>query len=168
MVCWSGKRAVMCWNAMLVSGEFIFNCGFVENLKILLIKCYEFVLMEKCRKKEETSWLKWNTNWKRMNSITPLQLFTDEERRQKLIISWRGLSWLNIKFSQLIYKELCWREGETSFRETHGVISFGVEFFTNPVAEIFVYSFKDSDNRLLYFLASLNCLIIRCLKSNKN
>ena len=93
MVCWSGKRAVMCWNAMLVSGEFIFNCRLVENLKILLIKCYEFVLMEKYRKKEETSWLKWNTNWKRMNSITPLQLFTDEERRQKLIISWRGLSW---------------------------------------------------------------------------
>ena len=26
-----------------------------------------------------------------MNSITPLQLFTDEERRQKLIISWRGV-----------------------------------------------------------------------------
>ena len=82
MVCWSGKHAVMCWNAMLVSGEFIFNCRLVENLKILLIKCYEFVLMEKCRKKEETNWLKWNTNWKRMNSITPLQLFTDEERRQ--------------------------------------------------------------------------------------
>lgn len=40
---------------MLVSGEFIFNCGLVENLKILLIKCYEFVLMEKCRKKEETN-----------------------------------------------------------------------------------------------------------------
>lgn len=161
MVCWSGKRAVMCWNAMLVSGEFIFNCGLVENLKILLIKYYEFVLMEKCRKKEETNWLKWNTNWKRMNSITPLQLFTDEERRQKLIISWRGLSWLNIK-------NCVEGRGETSFRETHGVISFGVEFFTNPVAEIFVYSFKDSDNRLLYFLTSLNYLIIRCLKSNKN
>lgn len=40
---------------MLVSGEFIFNCGLVENLKILLIKYYEFVLMEKCRKKEETN-----------------------------------------------------------------------------------------------------------------